>query len=253
MKKMNLTRLAGALLLVATLPCAVSMVLDGPRRTSAEAPAEQPKTAPAKAARAASAAAKRPQAPVKGAAAAPAGRRHMVPAEPVSPHAALAARIDRAHENDDLSATLACVRAALTCPDADVRKAMVDALESFGDDAFVELTPFLADTDEEVRTSAAMAWCGVVSQFDDDADKVRSIETVMRVVSDPETLESVADEYLQVSDRQAVESLVRLLEENLPATARTQLLETYEMVTGDEWTSAEAARNWIATECDESV
>lgn len=167
--------------------------------------------------------------------------------------ARIADDLNRAREDGDAGAVLACAEAARGCADAAIRLEAVEALEETGAAGFAALTAFLGDGDADVRESAASAWCWTVSEFDSDARKIREIESALTTFSDPDVLEQIAAEYIGLDDRQVVESLVRLIGRNLSPVARKQALEVYESVTGDEWVSVESARAWIAASCDESV
>ena len=67
---------------------------------------------------------------------------------------ALAKRIEKSLDDENLEAALACAKEALNCKNAEIRQAMVDTLGWFGEKALPELTPFLADPDDDVRESA---------------------------------------------------------------------------------------------------
>ena len=161
---------------------------------------------------------------------------------------ALAERIEKALDEEKLEDALGCAKEALACGNAEVRQAMVETLGWFGEKALPELTPFLADPDEDVRETAMNEWSMAVSNIEDDAEKIGIVELAMNVLSDEDALEDISGEYIGVDEKLAVESLVRIIAADGSKTGVAKAKETYEFVTGDEWVSAEAAAKWIAEE-----
>jgi hypothetical protein len=161
---------------------------------------------------------------------------------------ALAERIEKALDDEDLELALSCAEEALKCKVAEIREDMVDALGWFGEKALPELTPFLADADEDVRESAMNEWTMALSSIEDEDRKIRVVELAMGVMKDEDTLEEISSEYIGADEKLAVESLVRIIEGGGSAEGVAKAKETYEFVTGDEWTDAAAAERWIAEE-----
>ena len=160
----------------------------------------------------------------------------------------LAARIEKALDDEDLEAALACADEALKCGDVEVRQNMVDALGWFGEKAIPELTPFLADSDEDVRDSAMNEWTMALSSIEDEGGRIRIVELAMGVLKDEDVLEEISNEYVGVDEKLAVESLSRIIEGGGSAEGVDKAKETYEFVTGEEWTDVESAARWIAEE-----
>ena len=161
---------------------------------------------------------------------------------------ALAARIEKALDEEDFSAAVACAEEAQQCGVAEIRQAMVDTLVWFGEKALPELMPFLADADEDVRESAKDGWSMAVSSIEDDGVKIGVVELAMGVLTDEETLEDISGEYIGVDEKLAVESLARIIGGGGSKEGVAKAKETYEFVTGEEWTGKEAAERWIAEE-----
>ena len=161
---------------------------------------------------------------------------------------ALAERIEKALDEEKLEDALACAKQALVCGNAEIRQAMVDTLGWFGEKALPELTPFLADPDEDVRDSAMSEWSVAVSEIENEAEKIGVVELAMNVLTDEDALEDISGEYIGVDEKIAVESLVRLIEANGSQPGVAKAKETYEFVTGEEWTSSAAAAKWIEEE-----
>ena len=161
---------------------------------------------------------------------------------------ALSKRIEAALDEEDLEKAVACAKEALNCPNAEVRQAMVDTLGWFGAKGLPELTPFLADADEDVRDSAMNEWSMALSDIDDEAEKLGVVEMALGVLTNEDALENISSEYIGADEKLAVESLLRIIEGGGSAQGIEKAKETYEFVTGDEFVDRAAAEKWIAEE-----
>ena len=161
---------------------------------------------------------------------------------------ALAERIEKALDDEDFELAVACAEEAQKCGDAEIRQSMVDTLGWFGEKALPELTPFLADADEDVRDSAMSEWTTALSSIEDEGVKIKTVELAMGVLNDEDALEEISNEYIGADEKLAVESLARIIEGGGSKEGVEKAKETYEFVTGDEWTDAAEAERWIAEE-----
>ena len=161
---------------------------------------------------------------------------------------ALSKRIEAALDEEDLSKAVACAKEALNCKNSEVRQAMVDALGWFGAKGLPELTPFLADPDDDVRDSAMNEWSMALSDIEDDAEKIGAVEMAMFALTNEDALDDISGEYIGVDEKLAVESLLKVIEGGGTAQGIEKAKETYEFVTGDEFTTRAAAEKWIAEE-----
>ena len=161
---------------------------------------------------------------------------------------ALEERIEKALDDENLEEALACAEEAQDCAVVEIRQAMVDTLGWFGKKALPELTPFLADADEDVRENAKSEWMMAVSEIEDDVEKIGTVELAMCVLRDEDDLEEISGEYIGVDEKLAVESLVRSVEGGGSKEGVEMAKETYEFVTGDEWAGVEETARWIAEE-----
>ena len=161
---------------------------------------------------------------------------------------ALEERIEKALEDESLDAAVACAGEALGCKVVEIRQNMVDTLGWFGAKALPELTPFLADDDDDVRESAMSEWTMALADIEDDAERIGAVESAMGILNDEDSLEELSNEYIGVDEKLAVESLVRIIEGGGSKDGVEKAKETYEFVTGDEWAGAEEAARWIAEE-----
>lgn len=160
----------------------------------------------------------------------------------------LADTIEELLDKEDLKALCALSSRVMASDSAEVRQAMVDALGWFGVKALPELTPYLADADEDVRESAMNEWSMAISEIEDEAEKLGIAELAMNVLTDEDGLEEISGEYIGVDEKLAVESLLRIIEAGGSAEGIAKAKETYEFVTGDAFVDRESAERWIAEE-----
>lgn len=160
----------------------------------------------------------------------------------------LAADVEKALDEEDFELAKKCAPLALKCKVTEIRQAMVDTLAWFGEKAIPELTPFIADPDEDVAENAMNEWDSAVSSIEDDGEKIGMTEMAMQVISDEDALESISGNYIGVDEKLAVESLLRVIEGGGSAKGVEKAKETYEFVTGEEFTDRAAVEKWIAEE-----
>ena len=160
----------------------------------------------------------------------------------------LSNRIEEALDKEDLKKAVACAKEALNCPYAEVRQSMVETLGWFGAKGLPELTPFLADADDDVRESAMNEWSIALSDIDDEAEKIGVVEMAMLVLNDDDALDDLSNEYIGVDEKIAVDSLVKIIEAGGSEKGVAKAKETYEFVTGEEFTNRADAEKWIAEE-----
>jgi len=157
-------------------------------------------------------------------------------------------RIEKALDDENLEAAIACAGEALGCKVGEIRQNMVNTLGWFGAKALPELTPFLADDDDDVRESAMSEWTMALADIEDDSDRIGAVESAMGILNDEDSLEELSGEYIGVDEKLAVESLVRIIGGSGSKEGIEKAKETYEFVTGDEWAGAEEAARWISEE-----
>lgn len=160
----------------------------------------------------------------------------------------LADAIEKALDDEDLASARALAAQAMASTNTEIRQSMVDTLGWFGVKALPEITPFLADSDEDVRDSAQNEWEMAVAEIEDEAEKLGIVELAMNVLTDEDMLEDISNEYIGVDEKLAVESLLRIIESGGSEGGIAKARETYEFVTGEEFTDRAAAEKWIAEE-----
>lgn len=161
--------------------------------------------------------------------------------------------IEKALDDEDLASARAFASQALIADNTEIRQAMVNTLGWFGVKALPELTPFLADPDEDVRESAMNEWTTAVSEIKDEGEKLGVVELAMHVLTDDDALEEISEEYIGIDEKQAVESLLRVIESGGSKKGIAKAKETYEFVTGDEFVDRATTEKWIAEEYEPSA
>lgn len=151
---------------------------------------------------------------------------------------------DRAVEKDDVELARETAAAALHSSNTAVRKAAVDSLAWFGENAVAELTMFLSDTDPEVAEAAKDAWMQGLMEIDDDQTKVSVIEAALLGLRDGEMIDEIAEEFVGLDERCAIQSICDLIEA-ADGRAVKAVKDAYESITGDEWSGVRAAEAWL--------
>lgn len=162
--------------------------------------------------------------------------------------------IQSALDDEKVDAVRRLAVAAQANPSAEVRQQAVEALGWFGEKALEDLTPFLADADDDVRSFAMMAVDQALTQMEDDRAKLRYIESLFQIrnVCDEDGLAMLAGQVKGVSDETAaVAAAVRVIETGKDARAVREMKEVYEFLTGDPYTTPEAAAQWQAEKAAE--
>ena len=165
----------------------------------------------------------------------------------------LAEKIEKALDDEDFNLAISCAGAALSSANTEIRQSMVDTLGWFGSRAIPELTPFLADADDDVRDSALMEWSSAVSDIEDDAERIKIVELAMQALADEDQLEDISNEYFGVDEALAVDSLLHVIEAGGTDAGIAKAKETYEFVTGEEFTNRADAEQWVREQADETA
>lgn len=131
----------------------------------------------------------------------------------------------------------------------EVRQKMVEALEWFGERALPEIVPFLADADEDVRSSAMNAVEQALLQIEDERAKARHIETLAMVkgACSEDGLAMMSGQLNGLSDSAvAVATAVRIIQSSPDPAAVEEMKEVYRFHTDEDYTTLEAAERWFA-------
>lgn len=125
---------------------------------------------------------------------------------------------------------------------AAVRARVVAALGWFGEKAIVDLAPYLADEDADVRDDALVQWNSAVGELEDEQEKANIVRLAMLALSDREMLDDVAFNLYDIEEETAVPVIKDIIaNENASEAAIAAAKEAYEFVTGDEWDAQDEA------------
>lgn len=161
--------------------------------------------------------------------------------------------VDTIHDalnDEDQELAIELAKRAVKSKNPEVRSEMVDTLRWFGDKVMPELLMFIDDPDEGVRMDATAAYQQAIYDIEDDNEKALVIEISMRNLNDADALEEMASELIGMDDLLAVQTLVNVIAGE-SKTGRRVAMETYETVTGEEYTTFEAADAWIREQQEE--
>ena len=145
---------------------------------------------------------------------------------------------------EDYRALIPLVTTASKSASSDVRAQAVEALRWFGKKALAELTMFMADSDDDVRTSACDAWTSALFEVEDPALKGKLVVSAMEILTDADQLESMVMEINDLPNSAQMEILTRLIEGGNKVAAEVAR-EHYEFVTGEPYESRDAAQKWL--------
>ncbi len=151
---------------------------------------------------------------------------------------------------EDYRALIPLVTAAARSANADVRHRAVEALQWFDRKALAELTMFMADSDDDVRSTACDAWTAALSQVEDAEEKGALVASAMEVLTDSDQLESMVMEINDLPNSAQMDILTRLIEGGNKAAAEVAR-EHYEFLTSEPYEGIDAARKWLQENPDD--
>ena len=153
--------------------------------------------------------------------------------------------------------------AALRSKNPEVRELAVEALGWFGAEALPELTPLMADSDENVAQAAISQWEQALADVDGSYDRLSISAAAMGTLSDPDALESISSQFSNAATEyiddeedegkalekrvEVVQALLDMMDETKEDDTRTRMaMETYEDITGSKWYGADEAEKYLA-------
>ena len=154
------------------------------------------------------------------------------------------AAAEAAIEQDDLEGARSLAEKALKSNNAELKEMVVDALGWFGEAAMAELTPFMSDANEDVAQAATDHWKSALQEMSDDGEKAGVVEMSLKSLKNKDMLEDVANELIGMDEVAALQVLANVIEgENKAAVEAAR--DTYESITGEEWSGVDAAEQWL--------
>lgn len=153
--------------------------------------------------------------------------------------------IENALDKEDLEALLATIEDVKVSTNTEIRSDFVDALAWFGKKGMLELLPFMADRDEDVAQSAIDAWTSSLSEISNEQTKANYVEAASSVLMDEDALDQMMTELFDCEEPVAIQALVNIIEGGGTPKAIEVAKENYEFITSEEYTTVEAAENWL--------
>ena len=155
--------------------------------------------------------------------------------------------IEQGQSDEDLEQLVKVIPEVSASTNAEVRSELVDALGWFGVQGMNHLLPFMADSDDDVRESAIENWTSALGEVEDEGMRAQMISAVMQVLKDEDALESMTNELIGMDEKIALQTLVDVIEGGKAAQQGVAVArEQYEFLTGEEYTTVEAANQWLA-------
>ena len=155
--------------------------------------------------------------------------------------------IEQASDDDDLDRLVKLIPEVSASTNAEVRSELVDAIGWFDVKGMNHLLPFMADQDDNVRESAIDNWTSSLGEVEDEKLRAQMVGAVMQVLTDEDALESMVNELIDMDERIALQTLVDVIEGGKAAPQGVAAArEQYEFLTGDEYTTIDAANQWLA-------
>lgn len=153
-------------------------------------------------------------------------------------------------DEDDFTSVLKAARVALKSKTPEVREAVVEALGWFGPQALPELTPLMADPDENVAGAAISQWELALDEIEESNTRAAIATSVMKTLTNKDALETIVCQITHQDDDFAIlEALVSIIESDNKVAAEVAR-EEYESLTGEEWTDIDAANKWLMENYD---
>ena len=155
--------------------------------------------------------------------------------------------IEQASDDDDLDRLVKLIPEVSASTNAEVRSELVDAIGWFDVKGMNHLLPFMADQDDNVRESAIDNWTSSLGEVEDEKLRAQMVGAVMQVLTDEDALESMVNELIDMDERLALQTLVDVIEGGKAASQGIAAArEQYEFLTGEEYTTIDAANQWLA-------
>ena len=155
--------------------------------------------------------------------------------------------IEQARDDDDLDRLVKIIPEVSASTNAEVRSELVDAIGWFDEKGMNHLLPFMADPDDDVRESAIDNWTSALGEVEDEKARAQMVGAVMQVLTDEDALESMVNELIDMDERVALQTLVDVIEGGKAAPQGVAAArEQYEFLTGEEYTTIDAANQWLA-------
>lgn len=157
--------------------------------------------------------------------------------------------IQAALDDENLAEVRKLAEKLVNHPVAEVRQRAIEALQWFGAKALDSMTMFLADADEDVKSTATDSVEQALAEMEDESAKLSYIESLFQIRGscDENTLALLAGQLKGFENEASViDAVVRVITANVNPAAVSEMKEVYEFITGEPYTTPDAAQRWRA-------
>ena len=152
--------------------------------------------------------------------------------------------VQTALDDENLTGLRDQIAAVRASTNAAVRQAAVEALGWFGTKAMSDIVAFIEDPDEDVRDAARTCWEQVIVEVDEEPVQAAIVEETLLGTRDADFAETLASHYNGMDEKRAVESILKVISGGTKTAAKAAR-ESYEFITGEEYTTPAAAQAWL--------
>lgn len=173
----------------------------------------------------------------------------------------LADNLQSALDENELEGVRAAVKKIAGEKNPDLKVEAVDALAFFGKAALNDLTGFLRDPSQDVIDSASDAISRALDELEESENKFKLefVQTLMSAkdLCSEDAVNTFAGQIESVGsddEKLAVQTIVQLIaDENVSKLVKNRMKESYEFVTGEEYTTVKAAEAWYSNKLAEEA
>ena len=156
----------------------------------------------------------------------------------------LADLIDDLNGADDKSALVALDSRVHQAKSPQVRESYVDAMSFYGASTIGVISSYLDDPDEDVAQSAKNHFESALTEIDDESTKLDILCDVFSTSTDADFLDNLSTEINSADEKAAIEAILRIWSTGTREGVKVAL-ESYEFITGEEFTDEAAADAWL--------
>lgn len=155
-------------------------------------------------------------------------------------------------DDNDAAGALKLARKLMKSTEASVRSDVVSVLGMIGVKALPELTEMMDDGDKDISKEAFQQWMARLDELENDDMKQQMLTAKMMALDDIDTLEECAMAFSGMDEAVVINGLLPVIESNNPIASKVAR-EHYEHVTGEEYTTADAARKLAEQQSNDNV
>lgn len=152
--------------------------------------------------------------------------------------------MDRTFWDDDMTNTLASAIEAAGSKNRELRAKAVEYAAWYGKDGMDVLMLYMADPDEEIAEDARNAWVEGLRTIDDDDERAMLVAPLSKVLTDPDTIDGMLMALNDLPNIAQMQVLIDIMDTGTDA-AYEVALDHYAFMTGEDFTTVEAAQAWL--------